>query len=356
MTLLRGPFSCSSWPNRLTPALPTSLPLPLGANNDVVVSDGGSSLTVDGTVTANAGTGPWPVTDNGGSLTVDGTVTAVIGTSAGEIGKAEDAAHNTGDVGVMSLAVRNENDATFSGADGDYTPIGVDQGGRVIITGQRLHDATIGSTHRPVLTGGYASAAAPAAVSADGDMARAWYLRNGAQAVELTAAGALIPGDATNGIDVDVTRVQGTVTVDSELNLHDMDTGAGTNNQPAVGIILAASGATALVGAANPMPVSGTFTSTADTHTYGNGAIVAVNNGSTQVSLIAAGTRKGVYFQNQGTLPVYIGKTGLTSSAHILKLDPGVLVEIFENLGASSPAWFGIEHSGDVNVLAGAIT
>jgi hypothetical protein len=26
-----------------------------------------------------------------------------------------------------------------------------------------------------------------------------------------------IPGDATNGLDVDVTRVQGTVTVDSEL-------------------------------------------------------------------------------------------------------------------------------------------
>lgn len=33
-------------------------------------------VPVSGTVTANAGTGPWPVTDNGGSLTVDGTVTA----------------------------------------------------------------------------------------------------------------------------------------------------------------------------------------------------------------------------------------------------------------------------------------
>lgn len=42
----------------------------LGANNDVVVSDGGGSVTVDGTVT---------VQDGGGSLTVDGTVTAVHG-------------------------------------------------------------------------------------------------------------------------------------------------------------------------------------------------------------------------------------------------------------------------------------
>jgi len=40
------------------------------------VDDNAGSLTVDGTVTANAGTGPWPVTDNGGSLTVDGSVTA----------------------------------------------------------------------------------------------------------------------------------------------------------------------------------------------------------------------------------------------------------------------------------------
>jgi len=38
------------------------------------VDDNGGSLTVDGTVTANAGTGPWPVTDNAGSLTVDAPV------------------------------------------------------------------------------------------------------------------------------------------------------------------------------------------------------------------------------------------------------------------------------------------
>ena len=35
------------------------------------VDDNGASLTVDGTVTADAGTGPWPVTDNGGTLSVD---------------------------------------------------------------------------------------------------------------------------------------------------------------------------------------------------------------------------------------------------------------------------------------------
>src|SRR3990167_198002 len=67
---------------------------------------------------------------------------------------------------------------------------------------------------RPLKIGGYAKAAAPADVSADADRVNAWFLRNGAQAAVLTAAGALIGGDASNGLDVDVTRVTGTVTVD----------------------------------------------------------------------------------------------------------------------------------------------
>ncbi len=58
----------------------------------------------------------------------------------------------------------------------------------------------------PMKIGGYASAAAPTNVSGDGERVNAWYLRNGAAATVLTAAGALIGGDAANGLDVDVTR------------------------------------------------------------------------------------------------------------------------------------------------------
>lgn len=75
-----------------------------------------------------------------------------------------------------------------------------------IAMGQVAHDA-VGTSSDPVLTGGYASAAAPIDVSADGDAVRAWHLRNGAAATVITAAGALIGGDATNGLDVDVTRL-----------------------------------------------------------------------------------------------------------------------------------------------------
>ncbi len=63
------------------------------------------------------------------------------------------------------------------------------------------------------LVAGRASAAAPTDVSADGDAVAAWRLRNGAEAVVITAAGALVGGDVGNGLDVDVTRVGGNVTV-----------------------------------------------------------------------------------------------------------------------------------------------
>jgi hypothetical protein len=51
-----------------------SSPVAIASNQTAIpVTDNSGSLTVDGTVTANAGTGPWPVTDNGGSLTIDAT-------------------------------------------------------------------------------------------------------------------------------------------------------------------------------------------------------------------------------------------------------------------------------------------
>jgi hypothetical protein len=58
------------------------------------------------------------------------------------------------------------------------------------IAGSTAHDA-VGTSTNPVLIGGYASAAAPTDVSADGDAVREWRLRNGAGAVVQTFAGNL---------------------------------------------------------------------------------------------------------------------------------------------------------------------
>ena len=60
----------------------------------------------------------------------DVDVTSVVpGTGATNLGKAEDAAHTSGDVGVMSLAVRNDDVAALGGADGDYAPLQVKAAG-----------------------------------------------------------------------------------------------------------------------------------------------------------------------------------------------------------------------------------
>ena len=85
---------------------------------------------------------------------------------------------------------------------GVHTPSqNVDQ----LASGQTAHDAA--ASGNPLRVAGRSSAAAPAAVSADGDAVEAWYLRNGAAMVGLQAAGALVGGDAANGLDVDVTRL-----------------------------------------------------------------------------------------------------------------------------------------------------
>lgn len=125
----------------------------------IPITDNGGSVTVDGSVAvtnfptsyeiANDAGNPIPVsgtvavTDGGGSITVDGTVavgpTVTPGTAATNLGKAEDAAHTSGDVGVMALGVRNDAAAVRTSADGDYSPVSTDSAGRVGV-------ATLGGT------------------------------------------------------------------------------------------------------------------------------------------------------------------------------------------------------------------
>jgi hypothetical protein len=56
------------------------------------------------------------------------------GTGSTNLGKAEDAAHSSGDVGVMSLAVRNDTLGALAGTDGDYAPLQVNSSGALHVT------------------------------------------------------------------------------------------------------------------------------------------------------------------------------------------------------------------------------
>lgn len=92
----------------------------------LLVNGSGVTQPVSGTVTANLAAG----TNNIGDVDV---LSVVPGTGATNLGKAEDAAHSTGDVGVMALAVRQTSQSSF-GADGDYVPFSVDDNGGVRVS------------------------------------------------------------------------------------------------------------------------------------------------------------------------------------------------------------------------------
>lgn len=64
----------------------------------------------------------------------DITTSVVPGAGATNLGKAEDAAHSSGDTGVFALGVRNDSlGTTFTSANGDYSPIAVDSTGALSV-------------------------------------------------------------------------------------------------------------------------------------------------------------------------------------------------------------------------------
>lgn len=94
---------------------------------------GGTEVQVDVVGALPAGTNAiGKLAANSGVDIGDVDVASVIpGTGATNLGKAEDAAHTTGDVGVMALTVRQNTAAALSGADADYQPLITDTNGRL---------------------------------------------------------------------------------------------------------------------------------------------------------------------------------------------------------------------------------
>lgn len=185
-----------------------------------------------------------------GSTTVVSTVQSITpGVGATNLAKLEDATAATGDVGVMMLMQRQDTPASTTSADADYstfrgTNVGglyttmIDAAGAAVFgtaaaAADNTANPTIGGVKAfmqvwdgstwdrwtgalslssvahdapdsgdPIKMGGYASTAAPTAVSADADRVNAWFNRRGAQAVFLTLPDGTIPStiasDATH--------------------------------------------------------------------------------------------------------------------------------------------------------------
>lgn len=121
-----------------------------------IVTVSGIFHDVLGSVSVQQDTIPWITS---GTATVSGLFHDVIGSvyvsqivpgvAATNLGKAEDAAHTTGDVGVLALAVRKDGVAEALSDDGDYTPLQVNEDGILKAESQQhLHidecEATVG--------------------------------------------------------------------------------------------------------------------------------------------------------------------------------------------------------------------
>lgn len=109
---------------------------------DNIVSGSGANISQLGgtsTATGNGGVtaGALRVTlANDSTGVVDKIVTSVVpGTSATHLGKAEDAAHTTGDTGVFALGVRNDTLADVTTTTADYSQVSTDLKGRVMTAG-----------------------------------------------------------------------------------------------------------------------------------------------------------------------------------------------------------------------------
>lgn len=129
-----------------------------GVSEDVNISAIGGTATSTGCGVSTAGTlrvaqaTDCPVTVTG-TVAVGSSITP--GTAATNLGKAEDTAHVSGDVGVAAWGVANVAQVAFA-ADGDYIPHATDLAGNQMVVGNIAHDGV--DAGNPVKVGAIAIA------------------------------------------------------------------------------------------------------------------------------------------------------------------------------------------------------
>jgi hypothetical protein len=175
---------------------------------------GGTPIPVSGSLAVtNAGTFAVQSVEGAGALlTSSQLIDNAIGTVAA-------GAAATGS--MLAGGIYNSGGITLTNGQG--AALQVTSAGALIVSGagggtQYTQDVELTvATTVGTMAMGRSSAAAPTGVTADDEAVLPWYLRNGAQATVLTAGGALIGGDATNGIDVDVTRMAALVAGSADI-------------------------------------------------------------------------------------------------------------------------------------------
>lgn len=115
-----------------------------GTTNGVAIAQIGSTTVSSDNGASGAGVIRVTLANNStGNIATIGT-SVTPGTAAANLGKAEDAAHTTGDTGVMGLGVRNDANAALTTTDLDYSAHAVDSAGRTVVMPHSTR-ASIGS-------------------------------------------------------------------------------------------------------------------------------------------------------------------------------------------------------------------
>ena len=206
-------------------------------NAALSVTGGGTEASAMRVTIANDSTGLLSVDDNAGSLTIDGTVTVssistsiTPGTAAGNLGKAEDAAHASADTGVAVWAVRDDAaSASFVSAASDYTPLVVDEKGA-------LWTRTRFGTTDPLTGGGVEAASLRVTIANDSTGVLSVDDNGGLLTVDGTVSANLNAG-ANNIGDVDVLTI---AAGDNNIgNVDVLSISAGDNNIGNVDIVTA---------------------------------------------------------------------------------------------------------------------
>lgn len=99
--------------------------IPYSIIRDAAGNERGANVTAANALVVDGSTVTQPVS---GTVAISSITTSVTpGTAATNLGKAEDTAHTTGDVGVFILGVRNDGSSTqLTSANFDYSPVSVD--------------------------------------------------------------------------------------------------------------------------------------------------------------------------------------------------------------------------------------
>lgn len=143
---------------------------PVSGGSNVNIADiAGTAASVNN---GTSDTGTLRVTvasDSTGNIATIGT-SVTPGIAAANLGKAEDAAHSSGDTGVMSLAVRNDTPTALAGTTLDYIPLTTDVLGKLWISGSGLTGAAVPvSAHYMAISGSAGNLQGVGSVSVQGD-------------------------------------------------------------------------------------------------------------------------------------------------------------------------------------------